>query len=160
MGVGRSGPVPGGTPAHTSFLNLREDFFTRASRCRIAAPVPTITVLLGDMPQTLRAILEHALSEHGDIRVIHESAAPPAGAVNAGPEVLIVGGAHADDPAALLALLSRRPRTRVLTVTASGRRCVLHELLPHRTELGELSPEQLAAAVRAAAPRPPFVVSS
>jgi hypothetical protein len=44
-------------------------------------------------------------------------------------------------------------------VMEAGRRTVLYELRPHRTELGELSPQELVAAVRAAAGRPLFPVT-
>ena len=122
--------------------------------------MPTITVLLGEMPQTLRAILEHALGGQRDMHVVHEPVASPAAACPAEPDVVIVGGAHADDNAAMPSLLRRWPRARLLMVTESGRRSVLYELRPHPTEMGQLSPEELVAAVRAAAMRPAFVVPS
>jgi hypothetical protein len=108
--------------------------------------------LLGEMPQTLRAILEHALSAQEDIVVVHDESL-------ACPDVLIVGAGCADHREVTRALLQRWPRTRILLVMEAGRRSVLYELRPHRTEFGELSPQELVAAVRAAVRRPVFTVS-
>lgn len=108
--------------------------------------------MLGEMPQTLRAILEHALRAQEDIVLVHDE---PRGS----PDVLIIGDGAAEDREATRSLLQRWPQTRLLLVMEAGRRTVLYELRPHRTELGELSPQELVAAVRAAAGRPLFPVT-
>src|SRR5262249_14496061 len=45
-------------------------------------------------------------------------------------------------------LLRAHPTTRVLAIATSGRRAFIHELRPRVTEISELSPETLLAALR------------
>lgn len=75
------------------------------------------------------------------------------------PEVVIVGleDDSADEeglPPECRRLFSRYPWARVLSLAHDGREAVLHELHPHRTVLGEASPEKLLETIRAARTQP------
>ena len=117
----------------------------------------TIKVLLGEMPQTLREILEHALRDQRHIVLVNDRwSAASFSEIDEGPDVLILGRAAYDEREPDHALLGRWLKTRVLLVTEAGRRTVLYELRPHRTELGELSPTELVGAIGAAGRRGSF----
>ena len=71
------------------------------------------------------------------------------------PDVVIVGleDDTPDDeglPPECRRLLSRNPWARVLSLAHDGRRAVLHELHPRRTDLGQASPQKLLDTVRGA----------
>jgi DNA-binding NarL/FixJ family response regulator len=66
-------------------------------------------------------------------------------------DVVVVGLPDAELPAQYASLLGARPQTRLLGVSGDGRRAFLYELRPHRTALGEVSPQALVEAIRAAA---------
>jgi hypothetical protein len=53
-----------------------------------------------------------------------------------------------DSPAGLL---TDHPLLKVVTVSSNGRVASLYEMRPHRTDLGEVSPQTLVDAVRMAA---------
>ena len=67
-------------------------------------------------------------------------------------DVLVIG---VDDPRLAERLLPRRPRLKVFAVADQGRACALYELRPHRIEFGEVSPDELVEAIRAAVERWP-----
>lgn len=69
------------------------------------------------------------------------------------PDVVILGldDDTPDDgglPSECRRLLSRHPWARVLSLAHDGRRAVLHELHPQRTDLGQASPQKLLDTVR------------
>ena len=64
------------------------------------------------------------------------------------PDVVIMGLDRADVPDIGWSLYAGDPLLRVLGVVGEGRQTFVYELRPHRTPLGELSPEELLAAVR------------
>ena len=55
---------------------------------------------------------------------------------------------------AVVGLLRRHPRLRVLTVEGDGRCGFLFEMRPHREPIGELSPDRLVGTLRAPASGP------
>ena len=63
-------------------------------------------------------------------------------------DVVILGCANSELPEAGLRLFDEHPSVRVLCVSADGRRTFLYELRPHRVPIGEVSPEELVAAMR------------
>jgi DNA-binding NarL/FixJ family response regulator len=110
----------------------------------------TIRVVLLEMPQMMRDILRRTMADQPDIELIDEE--PPADSENpATPHVVLVGTeapAGADKTSMLLA---RWPRARIIAVEVSGRQASLYELMPYKTELGQLSPSELLEGIRAAA---------
>lgn len=111
---------------------------------------PIIRVLLMDMPPLLRQILEHAISQHGDLQLIPEAGDTPGVATHRGtpPDAVIVCARASRAPHQASALLERWPRAQIVVVTAAGRDAALYELRPHRTELGQLSPAEAVQAIR------------
>ena len=102
-------------------------------------------VLVIDMPEILRGIIEDAIASEPDMQLVRPRWRMAAGGE---PDVVIVGTPRAEDVDGAEAMLARWPRSRVLMVATSGRHTVMYELRPSRTELGELSPADLVAAVR------------
>ena len=106
----------------------------------------------------LREIVTSAAAGREDMQVVgtpetRESLLMAVGRTAA--DVVILGltreeEARAEDVHAYDVLLYTYPRLKVLAVTGSGRHAILYELRPHRTALGNVSPEALLAAVRSA----------
>jgi len=114
--------------------------------------VPNIRVLIHETPRILTEILEDAITSQADMEVIAGPVVVDRPSVEhpVPPDVVIVGG-HDSHPAAdARALLARWPRACVLMMTARGHRVLMYQLLPRRTELGEMSPEELIQAIRSA----------
>jgi DNA-binding NarL/FixJ family response regulator len=110
-----------------------------------------IRVLIRDAPTMLRDILAQAISSEPDMDVIPEPmAVPPTDEQLGSPDVIVVGTSDAPPAEGARALLDRWPHSRVLIITARGHRVLRYELLPRGVDLGELSPAQLAEAIRAA----------
>jgi DNA-binding NarL/FixJ family response regulator len=112
-----------------------------------------IRILLVDMPRMLREIVSETVSNQPDMRVVAERAehsSMPSAASESGAQVVIVGsdGPDVEDGCERFAL--QRPDVGVLALSADGRQTVLYELRPHRVSLGDLSPQQLTAAIRRA----------
>lgn len=77
------------------------------------------------------------------------------------PDVVIMGLDSADMASMRWSLFTGDPQLRVLGVVGEGRQTFVYELRPHRTPLGELSPEELLTAVRrSAAARADSIVGS
>jgi DNA-binding NarL/FixJ family response regulator len=114
--------------------------------------MPRIRVLIRDAPNILRDILEQIVSSESDMELIPEPVVPLYSVVDQSPapDVVIVG---TNEPAAgreARGLLTRWPGSHILMITERGHRVVLHELLPRRVELGEMSPTQLVQTIRSA----------
>jgi DNA-binding NarL/FixJ family response regulator len=114
--------------------------------------VPNIRVLIHEIPKMVTEILEEAITSQADMEVI---TGPPFGdrlpLVHSGPpDVVIVGGNDPQPAAPARALLTRWPSACVLVITARGHQVVMYQLLPRRTELGEMSPDELIRAIRSA----------
>ena len=105
------------------------------------------------LAKPLLATLVREIASEADglevVGIVEDEQALVAEVLRTEPDVLIVG-LDGTDPADLyLELLERRPRLRILALTGQGREAILWELRPHRTSLGEISPETLLAAVSA-----------
>lgn len=110
-----------------------------------------IRVLIGDAPTMLRDILEQAISSEPDMEVIPEPVvAPPAAVQLQSPDVVVVGLSDSESAEGARALLARWPHSHLLIITARGQRVLRYELTPRGVDLGEMSPAQLAEAIRAA----------
>ncbi len=118
-----------------------------------------IRVLIQDAPKILRDILEQVISGEVDMEVIPEPVVLSRAAVEPRPtpDVVVVGTNDSEPGEEARALLARWPHSHVLIITARGHRVLMYELLPRRTELGEISPTQLVQVIRSAArPEPPY----
>jgi hypothetical protein len=113
--------------------------------------VDRIRVAFTDMPEMLTQIAAAVVDRQPEMRVMGalDRRLPLAAAVaRSGADVLIAGDATSE--AEIRALLRERPRMRVLAVQGAGRESSLWEQRPTRTPVGELSPDNLLAAIRGA----------
>jgi DNA-binding NarL/FixJ family response regulator len=110
-----------------------------------------IRVLIGDAPTLLRDILEQAISNEPDMELIPEPpVAPPTEDQLESPDVVILDVTDSEPAESARALLARWPHSHLLMITARGHRVLRYELMPRSVDLGEMSPAQLADAIRAA----------
>jgi DNA-binding NarL/FixJ family response regulator len=111
----------------------------------------TIRILIRDGPTMLRDILERAIASAPDMETVAESPVPagePAGRELPQPDVVIVGVRESETPEGASALLNRWPGSQVFVLTAHARKAVMYRLVPHETDMGEMSPDQLVDAIR------------
>jgi DNA-binding NarL/FixJ family response regulator len=101
----------------------------------------------------LKEIVRELVSAQRDMEVVgeeasYESMLPATSRTEA--QVVVVGtqGREVEEDCERLAL--RQPEVGVLALSADGRQTVLFEVRSHRIRFGELSPEQLADAIRGA----------
>jgi DNA-binding NarL/FixJ family response regulator len=113
-----------------------------------------VHVLLLQLPQMLRGILEHAAKAHGGCEVLTSQSRGERLLTEDGlsPDVVVLGLGAAEDLRLVPALLARWPRACVMTLKSSGEDAGLFELRPHFRTLGQMSPDgivnTLVAAVR------------
>ncbi len=106
-------------------------------------------------------IIAHAIASESDMEVVGEVAGRAhlgATAQATEADVVILQLDSLELPTECGALFDARPRIKLLGVAADGRRTFLYDLQPQRTALGEVSPQRLVEAIRAAV-RPRGVVS-
>lgn len=110
-----------------------------------------IRVLLADMPRMMRDIIRDITSSHKDIDVIAELAQRDElieAAIRTRADVVVVGKVTGSGQDEYRDLLRKRPRLKILAISADGRRGFLHELQPRVIPLGEVSPDSLIEAIR------------
>ena len=110
---------------------------------------PPTTVLLYALPGLLHDILGR-LAAAGPAVALVDARAPGEdlqGAAARTQADVIIAAQDAVPVEAIEHLLAQRPHTRLLAVSADGRRGVVHELRAHRVELGELSADALLAVI-------------
>ncbi len=115
--------------------------------------VTPIRVLVGDLPGLLADVVTHLLESQPDIALVGKGGGGDtlvAAAEQGQPDVVILGLASEELPPWGEQLLRRIPSLRVLGVTRDRGRGFLYEMRPQRAALGELSPDGLVNAVRAA----------
>lgn len=112
-----------------------------------------IRVLIGDMPRMMRELVGTAVSDAPDITLVDPTEREPlADSLDrTRADVLILSVASEREPASIDALLYDHPRLTLLTIGEHGRATDLHELRPHTTALGQVSPNELVAAIRESA---------
>jgi DNA-binding NarL/FixJ family response regulator len=112
-----------------------------------------IRVLLRDTPKMLRDILEQAISNQPDMELMPEpDALRSSAAAEPSPDIVIVDVGDGDPFERARPLLLRWPDSQVLTIAVRGHRVLKYELLTRAVDLGELSPEQLAAVILSIVP--------
>ncbi len=112
-----------------------------------------IRVLFGNLPGLLTDVITGLLEWEKGITLVGRCDDDSLFdvAVRTRPHVVIIGLEESAIPAPGETLLRRLPTVHVLGVTRGGGQSFLYEMHPHREPLGELSPEGLVRAVRAAA---------
>jgi DNA-binding NarL/FixJ family response regulator len=108
-----------------------------------------LRILLLEMPQLLRSILEHAIQVQSDCELLRGT---PRGfqmlEQTTPPDVVILGLTAADDATLVPALFARWPMTQVMTVMQAGDEAAVYELRTRRRALGQLSPAEIVDALR------------
>ncbi len=102
-------------------------------------------VLLSAFTPMLQSIIVDALSSRPDVSLIAADQAHAAG--DAEIDVVLTAAPDPTQVDALMDLLWRWPRSRVVVVSTSGRTAVLYELVPRKQTLGDLCPATLVDAV-------------
>src|SRR5688500_1477641 len=100
-----------------------------------------IRVLLSQMPNILRDILEHAVARQVDFELVRDAPDTTLRSISGhdtSPDVVII--ASADGVPASMAMLARWPAARIMIVTPVEGEAALYELRPHITTLGHVSP--------------------
>jgi DNA-binding NarL/FixJ family response regulator len=108
-------------------------------------------VLTGELPGILNDLIGTLLEAEGDIRVIGKArnrSELRELTRRVRPDVIIIGVEEPNATAVGWDLYAGDPLVRVLGVVGEGRQTFVYELRLHRTALGELSPQELIAAVR------------
>lgn len=121
--------------------------------CRMNGP---LRVLLLEVPQLLRGILEHAIQQQSDCELLKgarrdlglkaERTEPP-------PDAVILGVTGVEDTTLVLALFARWPAAQLMTVMQTGDETTVYELRPRRRALGQMSADEMVDALRAAVHR-------
>ena len=118
--------------------------------------MPHIRVVVGKTPELLGEIILNALAGEQAVRVvgIAETEDPLVELCRRKrPDVVVLGSLDTDAESICRRLLHSTPRVKVVALTSNGRTTFLFELRPHKVELGELSPGELADAVTKVASR-------
>ncbi len=116
---------------------------------RVTEPV---RVLLLEMPQLLRGILEDAVQTHGDCTLLKHTGRVFAALTEqmVSPDIVILGLTAAEDATLVPALFARWPRAQVMTVMQTGNDAAAYELRPLRVALGQMSPAEIVEKLREA----------
>jgi DNA-binding NarL/FixJ family response regulator len=111
--------------------------------------VPRTRVLMAAMPPILYDIVRELAAEEPDLEVVGHVGpeADLAVAVEACGADVVLSGAACSGREASERLLRAFPHLRVLTVTADRRAAYLDRLLPHRTEIADMSADDLIDAL-------------
>lgn len=94
----------------------------------------------------LSEIIRRAIDEQADMEVVHSTDQGRRTIDLTGVDVIVTGY---DDQQAAFRMLRDRPGVRVFAVAGHGKESLLYELRPHRVTLGEVSPGELIAHIRA-----------
>jgi DNA-binding NarL/FixJ family response regulator len=108
-------------------------------------------ILVFDLPPLLSDLIHRALEAQEDIASTTASGEPLEDEVaRERPDAVIVPLDDANLNAQSRHFLEERARVRVLGLGVRDNKAVLYELRPNKSELGEVSPGELAQALRAA----------
>jgi DNA-binding NarL/FixJ family response regulator len=108
-------------------------------------------IVLADLPQMLRSIIQDILAGEPDMEVVGElpgQAEVPAMVQQTGATFVIVRQTGPDPPAIFQNLLAAQSPMRVLAIADEGRAAILYELRPRRIPIGEFSAARLVAVIR------------
>ena len=113
--------------------------------------MPSIRVLLGALPATVRNAISAAVDGWADVEVVGIADRPAellraAGALDA--DVVVVATVAGGLPGIATHLIDQYPEIRVLAVTGAGT-ALSYRLRPQLDEVSFATPDELAAAIRA-----------
>ena len=133
-------------------LHLRADCLRALRLQELAERGDYVRVLLLEVPQLLRGILEHAINAADGCEVLRPGGGIPHGALQEEPQpdAVILGVTASVDNMLVSALFARWPQAQVMTVMQAGHEAAVYELRPERRLLGELSPTDIVETLRSA----------
>jgi hypothetical protein len=120
--------------------------------CDVLEP---IRVLLLEMPQLLRDILEQEVHTRSDCELVKDGR----GVLQlltervVAPDVVIIGLTGREDEALVPAVFARWPGVHVMTVMPTGNDLMVYELTPKQEELAPMSPAGIVDSLRNAVRR-------
>ena len=114
-----------------------------------------VRVLLLEMPQLLRGLLEHAIQRRSDWELLKSTRSARAVFTSPGapPDIVVLGLTAAEDDTLVPAVFARWPQAQVMTVKEAGDEAVVYELRPRRRDLGQVSPDEMIDTLREAVAR-------
>jgi hypothetical protein len=107
--------------------------------------VESIDVVLIDLPRMLSDIVANVVEPQPDLRLVHGTARQPMPRA----DVAITCVEDGEWSPELTELLCTHPDMRVLALSDDGRQACVYKVRFFRTELGDVSPDSLLAAIRA-----------
>ena len=114
-----------------------------------------VRVLLLELPQLLRGILEQAMDVQTGCEMVKDSRTAfqmlteqPASA-----DIVILGLSEPQDVTLVPAVFAQWPRAQVMTITQTGHDAAVYELQPRRRALGDMSPTEIVHTLRQAVER-------
>ena len=115
--------------------------------------MPTVRVLLSQMPQILRDIFEHEILHHPDLELVEEAThgLQVSGCWGRPPDVVVMGTGASDHSSVARVLLAQWPRAQIMFVTPTEGEAALCELRMHTTAIGCVSPAELVQTIRRSA---------
>ena len=109
---------------------------------------PTCVAFI-EVPRMLREIVDDALSQRRDVRIVDETLNGDSlvEAVDRSGAAFVIVSADYIGPAEVCRLLEERPRVKVFAIAGGGRDGCLYELRPNLVLVGDLSPKSLVQTV-------------
>ena len=108
-------------------------------------------LLVADMPPMLWGILRALATKRSAIDIVAELEAEDdlmRAARAFRPDVVLMSASGVDGDGKTPPILYSCPRIRVVVVSPDARTASLHRLLPHRTRIDDLSPQELLDAIQ------------
>ena len=111
--------------------------------------MPPTCVAFIEVPRMLREIVDDALSQRRDVRIVDEARNGDSlvDAVDRSGAAFVIVSADRVGPAEVCRLLEERPRVKVFAIAGGGRDGCLYELRPNLVLVGDLSPKSLVQTV-------------
>ncbi len=122
--------------------------------------MPRIRLLMAGLPPLLRDVVSALAAEEPRLHVVARVGveADLEAVVEAHQADIVMTRAVDSSPTDFEALLLSRPRLRLFTVAEGGRVCYVDRLIPSRTVLRDVSPDELMEAILDVGPRGPAPV--
>jgi DNA-binding NarL/FixJ family response regulator len=111
--------------------------------------LPPTCVAFIEVPRMLREIVDDALSQRRDVRIVDETRNGDGlvDAVDRSGAAFVIVSADRVGPAEVCRLLDERPRVKVFAIAGGGRDGCLYEMRPNLVLVGDLSPKSLVQTV-------------
>jgi DNA-binding NarL/FixJ family response regulator len=106
--------------------------------------VGTLRILVVGLPRLVRDMIERSIKAQPDMEVVGKAGA-------GSPDFVVCGFDFPWLPDHQRALLEAQPNAKVLGIEAAGGHAYLYEMRAQRVAIGEVSPDDIVAAIRTTA---------